>query len=30
MDLQNWTSCQVYGHQFEEGVCTDCGEPEEA
>jgi hypothetical protein len=20
-----WTSCEVYGHQFVDGTCTDCG-----
>jgi hypothetical protein len=24
-----WTSCEFYGHQFEEGRCTDCGEKNE-
>lgn len=26
MDFQNWTSCEMYGHNFEEGCCRDCGE----
>ena len=26
---QDWTSCQMYGHLFEEGWCRDCGEKQE-
>ena len=26
-DLRNqWTSCEEYGHKFDNGVCVDCGE----
>lgn len=24
-----WTSCEVHGHNFVEGHCTDCGENSE-
>jgi hypothetical protein len=24
-----WTTCEWNGHQFEDGSCTDCGEPQE-
>jgi hypothetical protein len=23
---QDWTSCEMYGHTFTEGRCSDCGE----
>ena len=26
MDLQDWTPCQVHGHNFAEGKCSDCPE----
>lgn len=27
---QDWTPCEMYGHQMVEGSCTDCGEPSAA
>ncbi len=26
---QDWTSCEMHGHQFDEGSCTDCHELQE-
>ena len=26
MNFQEWTSCEAYGHHFDNGVCTDCAE----
>lgn len=26
---QEWTSCEFYGHLFEDGHCADCGEKED-
>lgn len=23
---ENWTSCEMYGHVFVDGHCSDCGE----
>lgn len=25
-DWHEWTSCEFYGHKFENGRCVDCGE----
>lgn len=24
--FHDWTSCEMYGHKFEDGRCVDCGE----
>lgn len=26
-DFQDWTSCEMYGHEWDGGRCSDCGEP---
>lgn len=26
--FEEWTSCEMWGHYFIDGFCTDCGEPE--
>jgi hypothetical protein len=28
--FEEWSSCQIHGHQFENGFCADCGEHAEA
>jgi hypothetical protein len=25
-NYQDWTSCEIYGHKFEDGTCIDCDE----
>jgi hypothetical protein len=29
-NYHEWTSCEVYGHKFEDGSCTDCGEKDQS
>lgn len=29
LPYHEWTSCEVHGHNFVEGSCTDCGEKTE-
>jgi hypothetical protein len=24
-----WTPCEMYGHEYFEGACRDCGDPQE-
>lgn len=28
-DYQDWTPCEMHGHNYEDGRCTDCGEEQE-
>ena len=27
-NYHEWTSCEMYGHNYKDGRCTDCGEEE--
>jgi hypothetical protein len=26
-NFQDWSACEMYGHEWDGGRCSDCGEP---